>query len=671
VRDLVAVADQRFADEHGHSEFSVEGCGTAETVGNIGTADPPNGNGKPPTAPLLRIILFIPSIPSGDPPMRFALAFLGLTLVPLAAPAQTARFELGQRLRAFEDAWETADAAGKERALKIVPKVTNQFFSFQLGEAGRTLDDARHALTSAKPRTAAQQWADSLYAEPETRLIDAGEKELKVTIRAFYPVKAKQPKELAVRLKLGRAEPKEVALDALPTTVMLDPAAAAGGSDFADLTLTTEARARDKSLTTRTLGVSRLAGAAGGFPVVEKYLARGKKSLPDDSLELATLTDRVALLKELANGTVTETNYPAAKLLREALEMATSGGSADGTTAKLAARVRALKDERESGRFVVPPDVLEQALANHPKVAAKQKRLDELAKEFKELQKQLMPGAPLLDRAETNYRKALAAVAGERTAAKKELLPELQKGRKQAVEDELKKAEADLAAAPKPKGEEKPFFNADRAGQFWLTVPTGKARTACRLLVPKGLDAKKPVPLVVALHGAGGSENLFFEGYGAGHVVTLCEKRGWLLVAPRLGLSFVGGPVPLGEIVDKLAERYPIDPTAVFVVGHSMGASATIAAAQKYPGKFAAVAALGGGGRVKADTAKAFAELPTFVGVGSADFALTGARSLNKALVDAGAKKRTFKEYDGVEHLLIVREALGDVFAVFDKAARK
>jgi len=604
--------------------------------------------------------------------MRFALAFLGLTLVPLAAPAQTARFELGQRLRAFEEAWETADAAGKERALKIVPKVTNQFFSFQLGEAGRTLDDARHALTSANPRPAAQQWADSLYAEPEKRLIDTKAKELKVTIQAFYPVKAEQPKGLTVRLKLGRADPKEIRIDSLPMTVTLDPAAAAvGETDSADLTLSTELLVRDKSLTTRPLGVSRLKGAADGFPVADSLLTLGKQSLPADSLELATLTQRVSLLKDLATGTVTETNYPAAKLLREALEMAMSGGSANDPTTKLAARVRVLKDERESGRFVVPPDVLEKAIADHPKVAAKQKRLDELVKELKELHKQLMPGAPLLDRVETNHRAALTAVAGERATVKKELLPELQKGRKQAVEDELKTAEAELAAAPKPKGEDKPFFNADRAGQFWLTVPTGKARTACRLFVPEGLSAKKSVPLVIALHGAGGSENLFFEGYGAGHIVKLCEKRGWLLVAPRLGLSFVGGPVPLGEIVDKLAERYPIDPKAVFVVGHSMGASATIAAAQKYPGRFAAVAALGGGGRLQANTAQAFAELPTFVGVGSADFALTGARSLNKALVEAGAKKRTFKEYDGVEHLLIVREALGDVFALFDKAARK
>ena len=36
-----------------------------------------------------------------------------------------------------------------------------------------------------------------------------------------------------------------------------------------------------------------------------------------------------------------------------------------------------------------------------------------------------------------------------------------------------------------------------------------------------------------------------------------------------------------------------------------------------------------------------------------------------------GAKAVTYKEYPGVEHLVVVREALPDAFAVFDAAAGK
>jgi predicted esterase len=205
------------------------------------------------------------------------------------------------------------------------------------------------------------------------------------------------------------------------------------------------------------------------------------------------------------------------------------------------------------------------------------------------------------------------------------------------------------------------YFTPDRPGDHTLTVPTEKATTACRLFVPPGLTPDKPVPLVVALHGAGGSENMFFESYGAGHIVKECQKRGWLLLSPRSGLL---GTPPVAAIIDKLRERYPIDPKRVFLVGHSMGAGQAIDLVQRQPGKFAAVANLGGGGRVR--DKERFATLPVFVGVGTADFALKSSRSLVKALGDAGAKNVTAKEYPDLEHLVIVREALPDVFALFD-----
>ncbi len=174
------------------------------------------------------------------------------------------------------------------------------------------------------------------------------------------------------------------------------------------------------------------------------------------------------------------------------------------------------------------------------------------------------------------------------------------------------------------------------------------------------------MPLVVAMHGAGGSENMFFEGYGAGQIVKLCEKRGWLLVAPRAGLGFgLGGDPPVAGIVQELAERYPVDPKAVFLLGHSMGSAMAVGAVQKEPSPYAALACFGGGGAIRKP--EAFAELPVFIGVGDKDFALNTARKLNGDLVKANAKKVALKEYPDLEHLTIVREALGDAFDRFDK----
>lgn len=154
---------------------------------------------------------------------------------------------------------------------------------------------------------------------------------------------------------------------------------------------------------------------------------------------------------------------------------------------------------------------------------------------------------------------------------------------------------------------------------------------------------------------------MFFESYGAGQIVKECQKRGWLLVSPRSGL--IGTP-PVVAIIDKLAERYPIDRKRVFLVGHSLGAGQAIDLVQRHPDTFAAVAVLGGGGRVRQK--ERFQRLPVFVGVGTADFALRSSRNLVKTLTDAGAASVTAKEYPDLEHLVIVREALPDLFRMFD-----
>ena len=107
----------------------------------------------------------------------------------------------------------------------------------------------------------------------------------------------------------------------------------------------------------------------------------------------------------------------------------------------------------------------------------------------------------------------------------------------------------------------------------------------------------------------------------------------------------------------------------MFVVGHSMGAMQTSAAALMKPELYAAVAALGGGGTAKASDA--LKKLPYFVAAGSRDFALSGSKQFVKKLQEAGVEQVVFREYPDVEHLLIVQESLGDVFKFFDDAAAK
>jgi predicted esterase len=464
----------------------------------------------------------------------FALCALATSAGAQPADALSARYELGARLKRFEAEWEKHEgAAGRARALPYVEKITQQFFSFQFGEAARGLDRAAFALSNDEEPGAAWQWAWSLHAVPETRALDGGAKELVVTVKPLYAVKGDVPKNLEIQLWFTQKDVVKLNPQKFPAVVKV-PVPALGESNGLDRKLQFLAEA-GRELRHTTIGVSQIADRDARIAALKKA-AKAFDTI--DTIEKATVRERAELLTDLAGGAVPETDLPAADLLANAERMLNG----------------------------------------------------------------------------------------------------------------------------------KPFYTAERHGQFWLSVPTsGTKATAARVFIPKGLDAKKPVPVVVALHGAGGSENLFFEGYGNGHIVRECEKRGWVLIATRSGLAFGGAP-PVAAVLDELAKRYPIDVKRAFVVGHSMGAMQTVQVIQQSAGRFAAGAALGGGGAVR-DT-KAFATLPFFVGVGDKDFALGQSRALNKALTAGGAKSVTFKEYAGVEHMVIVREALPDVFAVFDRVAK-
>ena len=213
------------------------------------------------------------------------------------------------------------------------------------------------------------------------------------------------------------------------------------------------------------------------------------------------------------------------------------------------------------------------------------------------------------------------------------------------------------------------FYDASRTGERWLALPTKKGPSIVRMRLPETVSKDKPLPVVIALHGMGGSENMYFDAYGNGIIPKLAGDRGWLVVGTRVGGLLGAGAAPdVPAILDLLAERYPIDRQRVFLVGHSMGAGHAMLLAQQTPERFAGIAAMGGGGKVgKPDAVK---NLPFFIGCGKQDFALRGAKLMNDSLTAVNGPV-TFKEYDDIEHLAIVQEAARDVFAFFDKLAAK
>src|SRR5262249_54885000 len=159
---------------------------------------------------------------------RWFILFLCFWAAPApSASAQPERFALGQRLRAFEAAWdEQSDAAARRRAVEPLNRTVAAFCRFRPGEAGQALDQARFALRPAQP-PAAERWAASLFVRPDARLIDAAQMELPVTVAPFYTVTEDRPMDTALRLTLTGAGKQavagshQVALGSLPQEVKL------------------------------------------------------------------------------------------------------------------------------------------------------------------------------------------------------------------------------------------------------------------------------------------------------------------------------------------------------------------------------------------------------------------------------------------------------------------
>ena len=191
----------------------------------------------------------------------------------------------------------------------------------------------------------------------------------------------------------------------------------------------------------------------------------------------------------------------------------------------------------------------------------------------------------------------------------------------------------------------------------WLQLGRGKEKQYVRL---QSAGSRNASPLVVAYHGAGGSENMFFESYGDGGLIDLCRRNGWSIVAPRQTLF--GKGIELDELLDELQSHLSFDPKRVYVVGHSMGAAQAISQVSRHPSRVRAVAAIGGGGSpTKSDE---FAKIPFYVAAGERDFGLPRAKSLAAALKTLGATVE-FEQIKDVEHMVIVQAVLGEIEQFF------
>lgn len=147
-----------------------------------------------------------------------------------------------------------------------------------------------------------------------------------------------------------------------------------------------------------------------------------------------------------------------------------------------------------------------------------------------------------------------------------------------------------------------------------FTIKASGHDWTCHVHAPAKYDAGKKWPLVLVLHGAGGSGDMYLEKCGwarkadeAGFIVAApdglparLDARPSFALNPRLWNSGQLRPLsPRAQIddiaffralLDELERRYAVDKRRAYVTGHSNGAGMTFRLGAEMAGKFAAIA---------------------------------------------------------------------------------
>ncbi len=139
------------------------------------------------------------------------------------------------------------------------------------------------------------------------------------------------------------------------------------------------------------------------------------------------------------------------------------------------------------------------------------------------------------------------------------------------------------------------------AGTYTVRQPVGDLRRQYTVHVPaQYFEAEEPVPLVMILHGAGGTGQGIesFSGFD-----SLSDKEGFIVAYPdginnawndNRGdeMSTVDDVGYLGHIIDSVAEKANIDRTRVYAAGYSRGGMMAYRLGCALPMQFTAVASV-------------------------------------------------------------------------------
>ena len=209
-----------------------------------------------------------------------------------------------------------------------------------------------------------------------------------------------------------------------------------------------------------------------------------------------------------------------------------------------------------------------------------------------------------------------------------------------------------------------------------------------RVYVPSAYDGSRPLPIVVALHGLGNTEDSFFDNYQR-RLPQLAEKYGYLVVAPLgyrtdgfygWGAATAADPAvrqvrerseqDVLQVLARMRRDYKVDERRIYLLGHSMGAIGAWSLAAKLPQLWAAVAAFAGTGTPS--TAARFKDVPQYVVHGDADptVPVSGSRAMVAEMRKLGMAV-AYVEVPGGGHSEVVVPHLPAAFEFFDGKRKK